>query len=292
MNRVSYSTLGFGDRDTEAALDSIAAAGFRFTELVGQAPHITTPPVGKALVEFRNHLVARGLCAITVHAPLRRCVLGAPDETWRKEKVAVLADYIRFAAAVEATGIVMHPVPNPIFVPDATHAAVLNRIRDAVPRSLDELVPIAEETGVRILLENLPYQCDYAFLTMRELRPLVDGYPGAQVGLVIDTGHAWVLGDDPAEEIRAAGPRLWGTHLQDVAHDAPEDSHWVPTFGGLDWEAILGAFSEVNYAGAWTFEVGRARHGETPEELARETRRIAKHWGLVPRPAGAGSTNY
>jgi sugar phosphate isomerase/epimerase len=174
----------------------------------------------------------------------------------------------------------MHPVPNPIFVPDATRVTVLSRIRDAVPRSLDELVPIAKEAGVRILLENLPYHCDYAFLTMRELRSLVDRYPEAQVGLVIDTGHAWVLGNDPAEEIRAAGPRLWGTHLQDVAYDTPQDSHWVPTHGGLDWKAILCAFSEVNYAGAWTFEVHGARHGETPEELAWETHRIAKHWGL------------
>lgn len=283
MNQVSYSTLGFEDRDIEAALDSIAAAGFRFTELLGQEPHIVTPPVGKALVEFRNRLTARELHAITVHAPLRHNVLGAPDEAWRKEKVAVLASYIRFAAAVGATGIVIHPVPNPIFVPDATHPAVPSRIRDAVPRSLDELGPIAEETGVRILLENLPYQCDYPFLTMRELRPLVNGYPEGQVGLVIDTGHAWVIGNDPAEEIRAAGPRLWGTHLQDVAHDAPQDSHWVPTHGGLDWEAILGTLSEVNYAGAWTFEVHGARYGETPEELARETHRVARHWESLSR---------
>ena len=94
---------------------------------------------------------------------------------------------------------------------------------EATRRSLDELVPVANTTGVRMLLENLPYACHYPFLVMGELRPLVDAYPEAAVGLVVDTGHAWTSGNDPAAEIRTAGSRLWGTHLQDV--DAVDEAN-------------------------------------------------------------------
>jgi sugar phosphate isomerase/epimerase len=131
-----------------------------------------------------------------------------------------------------------------------------------------------------MLLENLPYRSALPFLTMRELRPLVDEYPEAQVGLVVDTGHAWVHGSDPVEEIRTAGRRLGGTHFQDAEHDATRDRHWVPTHGDLNWEAIVSALLEVNYSGAWTFEAHRGRYGETSEEAARQCLRLARQWGL------------
>jgi len=278
MPEISYSTTGFGDRDVEAALDAIAAAGFTQAEILGQEPHVAEPPTGRELRDFRARLEQRGLGGGTLHAPLRRNVLGAPQEDWRREKAAVLAAYIRFAGALGVTGIVIHPVPNPMFVPDPEHPELPQRMRDAARRSLDELVPIAQENGLCILLENLPYHCAYPFLSMGELRALVDPYPEEALGLVIDTGHAWTAGHDPAAEILAAGPRLGGTHLQDVDQDNPQDDHWVPTHGGLDWAANREALIQVDYSGPWTFEVAYGRHDESPEELARLTYQFASEW--------------
>jgi len=277
---VSYSSAGFEDRSIDAALDAIAAAGFRYTELCARAPHVPEPPTGATLIQFRDSLSSRGLQVSAVHGPTACYVLGAPDETWRQQAIAVLEDHIRFAAAIGAPSVVIHPVPDPVRVTNAGHATVPGYVRDAVLCSLDDLLPIAEDTSVRMLLENLPYQCAFPFLTMRELRPLTDGYSEAHLGLVVDTGHAHVIGSDPMEEIRAAGPRLQGTHLQDAEHDAADDVHWVPTHGDLDWEAIAGTLFEVSYAGPWTFEVHRGRYGETAEDAARQCLRLAGQWGL------------
>ena len=60
----------------------------------------------------------------------------------------------------------------------------------------------------------------------------------------------------------------------------PNDEHWIPTHGALDWGDIRQALAEVNYSGAWTFEVIKGRNGETPEELARLTRALAEKWRL------------
>ncbi|MBI83179.1 MAG: hypothetical protein CMJ81_08290 [Planctomycetaceae bacterium] len=280
MKQVNYSTVGFTDRDIEAALDAVAAAGFTGTEILGQAPHLDRPPEGQALIEFRERLDSRELLCRTVHAPLTRNVLGAPEEEWRQEIVEVLARYVRFAGAIEASGIVIHPIPNPMFVPTADDTSLPDRMRSAVRRSLDDLVPVARQAGVCMLLENLPYHCHYPLLTLEELRPLVDEYPEQQVGLVIDTGHAWTIGRDPAAEIRAAGARLRGTHLQDVDGEHPNDDHWPPTHGGLNWADIRQALEDVSYGGFWTFEVANGRQGETPEELAGLSRQVAGSWGL------------
>ena len=281
IDNTSYATVGFSDRDLEAALDAVAAAGFPQTEILGQEPHVAEPPTGRELSELRNGLESRGLRARTVHAPATVNVLGAPDEDWRRDKVAVLGSYIRFAADIGATDIVIHPIPNPIFVPDADDPAIPERIRQAVGRSLDDLVPVAEAAGVRMNLENLAYHdCDYPFRTMEALRPLVDDYPEEQVGLVVDTGHVGLFDMDPAAEIRSAGGRLWGTHLHDVDFDVRNGDHRPPTHGGLDWDSIRGALSEVGYAGPMTFEVVVPKHGESPDEMARITREFAESWAM------------
>ena len=279
MGKISYATVGFGDRDVEAALDAVAAAGFTQTEILGQQPHVITPPKGQALADFVKRLRSRGLAA-TVHAPLTRNVLGAPEEQWRREKVTVLAGYLHFSAEIGSPEMVVHPVPNPIFVPEPDRPELPELMQDAAQRSLDELVPVARGVHVRILLENLPYRCSYPLQNMQQLRALVDSYPPECVGLLIDTGHAATAGKDPAEEIRIAGDRLHGTHLQDVDGEAPNDQHWIPTHGVLDWDSIRQALAKINYRGPWTFEVVNGRNGESPEELARLTRQLASQWGL------------
>ena len=280
MKCVSYSTVGFTDRNIEAALDAIAEAGFTAVEILGQRPHVEQPYEGRSLVELRQQLDSRHFQHRTVHAPLTRNVLGAPDETWRQEVVDVFKAYLRFAGAVDARDIVIHPIPNPIFVPDPDNPSLADRMSDAVRRSLDDLISVAQQVGVCMALENLPYHCHYPLLSLGELRGVIDDYPAEWVGLVIDTGHAWTIGNDPVVEIHAAGSRLRATHLQDVDADNPDDNHWIPTHGGLNWKAIRQALEEVEYGGCWTFEVIHGRRGETPEELAWTCRQVATAWGL------------
>jgi sugar phosphate isomerase/epimerase len=77
-------------------------------------------------------------------------------------------------------------------------------------------------------------------------------------------------------EIQMAGHRLRDSHLQDAERDGPEDRHWVPTHGDLDWEAIVATLFQATYTGTWTFEVHKGRHGETAEEASRLCLRIAR----------------
>lgn len=280
MRAIGYCTNGLADRDVEAALDAVAGAGFARVEISVSQSHLRELPAGVALADFRERLKTRGFARWSVHAPMRRCVLGPPDEAWRREAVGILKRHIFFTGAIAGDYMVTHCVPNPIFVSEPDTPELRLRLRDATRRSLDELAPAAEKAGVRILLENLPYACGYPYLTMNELRPLVDGYPAAAVGLAIDTGHAWTLKLRPEDEILTAGSRLGGTHLHDSNAANPQDDHWVPTAGGYDWNTVRAAFDRIHYAGAWMFEVMQSPRGESPDELLRATRAVAVRWGL------------
>jgi sugar phosphate isomerase/epimerase len=118
LAKISYSTAGFKDRDIAGALRGIAAAGFVSVETSSQPAHVSSLFSGDELETFRTLLKDCGLGVGTVHAPMRENVLGAPEESWRREKMDVMTEYLHFAAVIEAKGMVIHPVPNPIFVPN------------------------------------------------------------------------------------------------------------------------------------------------------------------------------
>lgn len=272
----SYATVGFPALDLESAISAIARSGFTRTEIASEHLDRLMPLRTSKLATLWRTLRHCGVRAQTVHAPCGDTVLGAPEETWRGKALQTIARYIHYAAELEADGLVVHAVPNPIFVPDKDDLHVPRRIGDAVLRSLDELLPLAEKTGVCLLLENLPYQCNYPLLSLRELSAAIHPYPARSVGLVVDTGHAALLGDSVADEILVAGDRLVATHLHDT--DGAEDRHWLPTHGVIDWPAVHHALKCIDYTGAWTFEVINARNNETHEELCRMARKLARRW--------------
>ena len=280
--QISYATAGFKDQPLAKALEEIAAAGYSHVEISSLEGDPERVPTGRELEQLQARIEESGLRAGTVHAPMMRNVLAAPEEDWRREKAALLGEFLRLSGAIGAGGMVIHPVPNPRFVEDPERPELTGIMSGAARRSLDDLVPVALESGVRMLLENLPYHSHFPFLTMTGLRGLVGDYPEDAVGLVVDTGHAWTVGNDPAGEIRTAGERLWGTHLQDVDGEDPQDNHWAPQQGDLDWPAIRQALREVGYRGFWTFEVITPRQGESAAELAQLTYATARELALHP----------
>ncbi|MCH2202763.1 MAG: sugar phosphate isomerase/epimerase [Fuerstiella sp.] len=290
MPHVSYSTAGFGGTELGPALDQIGSVGFRTVEIDCDR-HVPGKHSSAVALDVRRQLDERGMAAATVHAPARRVVLGAPEEEWRKENIPVFEDALRLTGEIGAHGLVIHGIPNPIFLDgNCELKSMYETMVASMRRSVEDLMPTAEAAGVRMLLENLPYNRDllvagkdgdYPLMRMTDLRAFADDFPPAQLGLIVDVGHAWTDGLDPAQEIQIAGERLWGTHLQDVDRENPQDNHWAPLVGGLDWSSIISALQHVSYTGAWTFEVIMPRRGESPLELAEMTIAAARAWGIV-----------
>ena len=275
MDDTSYSTAGFADRGIEQALDIVATVGFPQVEVLGRDPHLGHRLTGKSLSDFLSRVESRGLTVRTMHAPSGRTTLGTTDKEWRQQEISTLHDYILFLSDLGGTDMVIHPIPNPIFVENAHDTETAELVKEGVSIALDRLVPVAQEAGVRINLENLPYHCNYPYRTMAELRPLVEPYPPEHVGLILDTGHVGVLGNEIVNEIRSAGPRLCGTHLHDVEGTEDGTDHRGPTRGFLNWDDLLGTLEEIDYQGPYTFETSVPAIGETSEELAAFARQFA-----------------
>ena len=120
--------------------------------------------------------------------------------------------------------------------------------RDADPGALVEgtrlAVQAAAAHGVRIAIE---YKPDTAVPDAAAALALCAAIPG--VGVLVDTGHAYALEEDPAAVIRQVAARglLWHLHLGDAEAGGADDD--LPV-GRLHSAApVLAALTDVGYAG-------------------------------------------
>jgi len=263
--------------DVLKAVESVAAAGFRRTELTAES-EIWRDHGYPDATEFRAALQRLDIEPFTMHTPYNGVNIASLDEDIRVAAVKRIADSMRFAGAVGVKTVIVHPSgrPGPNEAPFRLEA--MGAATECAYRSVSELVKTAGETGVRIALENLSsvgLPCR-PLKSVQELRALIADFPRDLVGLCLDVGHACISGFDPAEQARLGSDRLWALHLQDV--DGKRDCHWVPGRGIIDWMSLGQALSDIGFGGAWTLEVLSAHSDSTSEQLAEECAALRQRW--------------
>ena len=173
MVQVSYSTYGFAGVNFAPTFEQIANIGFECVEFACDRHGVEDRPLEIA-ADVRRALEQQHLTATTVHAPARRNVLGAPDNEWRTQAIAVLADALRLTGEIGARGLVIHGIPNPMFLPqdqdmrsfyngfprDAHPMAILSSVVSALSTfyqdSLNPGDPEQVEISVQRLMAKLP----------------------------------------------------------------------------------------------------------------------------------------
>ena len=263
--------------DPILALESIAAAGFRETELMAEGEAWKRPGLHDAR-GFREALNKFGIFAHTIHTPFRGVNLASADPEIRQEGIERIADAMRFGGEVGCRTAIVHSTGRPGEDEAPYTFENLGKATEIAYRSVVDLVRVAEETGVGIALENLPGKGSNCrpLVSMEELRAFIAGFPQEQVGLCLDTGHACISGLDPAEQADVASERLFALHIQDV--DGQNDCHWLPGRGVIDWSALGVVLSNIGFSGAWTIEVLISRTEASREEVTEESVGLCERW--------------
>jgi len=239
--------------------------GFRTTELqaAGIKARLGEMPVGSV----------HAFCPVPISAPSGHpelFTLASFDAGARALARAHVAKNVRFAAEVGADAVVLHAgrvaFSGLFSVADSeTLRATLKkcgndvnaraykrafgrakarreargaRLLDRFKGELALLVPVLEENGVTLALENLPYY--EGFPNEREMCELLDEFKGAPVKAWFDTGHdrvrymhGWI--EKPSDLDRREGA-FAGMHLNDVKDYF--DDHLPPGGGNVDFAAL------------------------------------------------------
>lgn len=256
------------DRDH---LVEIAAHGFEAVEIFATRTHVDYHDAA-AVTELGSHLRDAGLAAHSVHGPITEGLngtvwgasysLATADEAARATAVAETLAAMRAAAALEAAFVVLH-----LGVPLAQQPDGRDNRRDAALRSLEMLAESAGPLGVRLALEVIPNPISEA---ERLVTLIEDELEHPEIGICLDSGHAFLLGD-LADAIEAVSGHLVTTHLHDNRRTT--DDHLVPFEGRIDWAEAAMTLQKVGYEGVWMFELAPSATPRRVLEKAQAARR-------------------
>ncbi len=134
----------------------------------------------------------------------------------------------------------------------ATPAA---QLWDNLERFLNEVLPVAEDAGVRLALHpddppltNLWGQ-DQIVTSVDALQRVIDLAPSPSNGVCFCTGSLGPAGEDLVVGVRRLGDRVHFVHLRNTRGTA---GRFVETWhddGDLDLPAVVGALREIGYSG-------------------------------------------
>lgn len=164
------------------------------------------------------------------------------------------------AGYMECPNIVAHPVLHADFS-DGQNKELARR---TTLEHFSAMVPALRETGVTMCIENLFFTVGRgqpkvinACSEAEELRHIIDTLNemhGPLFAACVDTGHAMLVKQNPAEMLKTLGHRIRVLHIQDN-RGIHKDDHLIPTRGIIDWKSFAAALGTINYCGTFNFEV-------------------------------------
>ena len=171
---------------------------------------------------------------------------------------------IRGAEILGAKYFVLHP-----FMPfGANSPENPERVYEINRRMLTSLADFGEKCGVIICLENMPFE-SFPLASVKAVTDFVREINHPYLKVCLDTGHAEITGEHPADAARYIGRDLLATlHVHD--NHGERDEHNIIGNGVIDWDAFASALVELGFDGVFSLEIGIWEPLEPDERLRRE----------------------
>jgi sugar phosphate isomerase/epimerase len=270
--RLAFSSNAYLDAPVEEAIERIADCGYGGIELLADVPHAWPAgllPARKRAI--RTALERAGLTISNINAFMMNAVADPrqpywhpgwtdPDPHYRAIRREHTKRALRLAAELGATSISTEPGGE--IQPGQTRD-------EATAIFYDEIMPVldvAAEVGVALLVEPEPGLLIERFGQYLEFSARVN-HPA--LGLNFDVGHAYCVGEDPAEWVPRMRDHTRHYHVEDIAATRVHH-HLVPGEGAIDFAATFRAIA-ASTPEAWvTVELYPYR--DRPDEAARAAR--------------------
>lgn len=182
-------------------------------------------------------------------------------------------DTIDLAADIGTETVVVVPGRmSPLFPPPA------DRRTTWVGDGVAKLLPRAEDRGVTLAIENVPFA---AFPDKDALERFVRGFTSKAIGICYDAANAHFIKEDPAAGIRQLADLLRVVHLSDT--DQVNWRHDPVGRGTVPFAAVAQAMNDIDFKGACTLEI----IGPDPDAAILSSHRALEPLGFAKAGAGA-----
>jgi protein FrlC len=239
--KISLSAFVYFNFPLEEAIRRTKAAGFDGIDIWGGRPHCyRRDRTERELVSLRTQIENEGLETVSyIPAQFRYPTsLCSGSDPVRQDSIRYIQDSIENAAILGASVVSVCP-GHTLF--GQSRQDGLQRLAD----SLWEISSFAARHRVKIAIEPADsYETDL-LNTCAEALTFINqaGFP--DLGVLLDNGHEFVVGQDSAQAAKDLGSRLFHVHVDD--NNALRDQHLVPGDGKFDFMPFLAGLKTAGY---------------------------------------------
>jgi sugar phosphate isomerase/epimerase len=277
---VGLSTGCFYQRSISDSLREIRDGGFTMIEVCSHPAHLDYRDRGtceRAAAQLRELAME----PYSFHAPFAEHIdITSLDRDRWQSSVEEIAQAATAAAILQARYFVLHPGPEKSDLPRHER---LDRMENAA-RALNLVAGRCRELGVGLVLENmLPHLFSGH---VRDLLWLLGAMDTTDVGICLDTGHAYLAGDLATVAHKLSG-HLWMVHASDTR--GTFDDHLPPGEGAVQWPALLRRLAKSRFGGAFILEVAGGGDSSAVLEGARRAQAFLRSLSASLSDAGAAA---
>ena len=261
-----YSTNAFVKFSLFEAVEKIARLGFQGVEIMCDRPHLYPDDFGpEDLTRLRRLLQEQGLGVTNLNSFTLFAVGDTylpswiePERERREIRVRHTLACLRLAQVL-GCGNISVPPGGPLGAISEQEA--LRRFYEG----LERVVPVAEELGVKVLVEPEP---GLLMENTGQFRAFIREVSSPAVGLNFDVGHFFCAGEDPSAAFEELFAWVGHVHLEDIAASRVHN-HLIPGRGAIRLLDVLRTMVRLGYRGHISLEL--YPYVDMPEEAGRES---------------------
>jgi len=194
------------------AMSELISHGFTVFEVPVSSPHCWPDEMSTSLrSDVRKQLQDHGASVRSLNAGGYDINLASPGANMRRKSSDHIKEVIHLAVDWGVTDVVISPgTRRPMISP------TIPQTLDWLYESLDVLLPVAKQAGVRLLMENTPY-CFRP--TIGELVNVVEEVKSENLNIVYDVANAAYIGEDPIAGLQSHHSHIGLVHVSDTGSD-------------------------------------------------------------------------
>jgi sugar phosphate isomerase/epimerase len=261
-----YSTNAFVKFSLLEAIERIAGLGFRGVEIMGDRPHLYPPDFGEEdLARLKKTIAEHALELININS----FTLFAVGDTYLPSWIEPEEDRreIRIRHTLESLRVADYLGCKTISVPPGGPLGNITR-QEAISlfhQGLERVIPLAQELGVKVLVEPEP---DLLIERTQEFKSFIKDVKSDWVGLNLDIGHFYCVGEDPNAAFEELFEWVGHVHLEDIAPSRAHD-HLIAGQGAIQFPEIFDTMKRLGYQGDISLEL--YPYVDMPDEAGRQS---------------------
>ncbi len=250
--KFAFSSNAYTNFTLENSIIDIAKIGYQGIEIMCDYPHVFPLPLDENKIsEIKNQLIINNLEISNLNSFTMFGIDDTYHPSWieenkdyKKVRVQHTINSLKLAHKLGAKNISVEP-GGPI--KDRKNR---DKYLPIFKEGVNEVLPIAEEEKIKILLEPEP---GLLLENSHDFLEFIKDFDSEFIGLNFDIGHFVCVNENPLDLIVKLSDYIHHFHLADINNRI--HNHLIPGLGSIDFKTIIKAIDKMDFNGYITVEL-------------------------------------